>query len=145
MFNKLVGDNLATGQMIFFRGIFATIFVLLLCLFMRQLKYMHQAMDPILLLRGLCETLSAIGCLVALKYLPLANVYAVLQAIPLATTAAAALFLGEKVGIRRWLAVFVGFIGVLAIVRPGLDSFNAYSLFAVGSCAFCRNKRPGNP
>ena len=140
MFNKLVGDNLATGQMIFFRGIFATIFVLLLCLFMRQLKYMHQAMDPILLLRGLCETLSAIGCLVALKYLPLANVYAVLQAIPLATTAAAALFLGEKVGIRRWLAVFVGFIGVLAIVRPGLDSFNAYSLFAVAAVLFAATR-----
>ena len=80
------------------------------------------------------------GCLVALKYMPLANVYAVLQAIPLATTAAAALFLGETVGIRRWLAVLVGFIGVLAIVRPGLESFNVFSLFAVGAVLFAATR-----
>lgn len=139
-FNKLVGDSLMTGQMLFFRGIFATIIVLIFCAFLRQLRYMHQCADPILLLRGVCETFSAMGCLVALKYMPLANVYAVLQAIPLATTAAAALFLGETVGIRRWLAVLVGFIGVLAIVRPGLESFNVFSLFAVGAVLFAATR-----
>ena len=139
-FNKLVGDSLMTGQMLFFRGIFATIIVLIFCAFLRQLRYMHQCTDPILLLRGVCETFSAMGCLVALKYMPLANVYAVLQAIPLATTAAAALFLGETVGIRRWLAVVVGFIGVLAIVRPGLESFNVFSLFAVGAVLFAATR-----
>ncbi|WP_119308624.1 DMT family transporter [Cohaesibacter haloalkalitolerans] len=136
VFNKLVGTGLATGQMIFFRGICATIMVLMLCVILRQLRYLYQSFDPILLLRGLCETFSAIGCLVALKFLPLANVYAVLQAIPLATTAFAAVFLHETVGIRRWLAVLVGFVGVMAIVRPGLDGFNFYSLFAVAAVIF---------
>ncbi|WP_319410377.1 DMT family transporter [uncultured Cohaesibacter sp.] len=140
MFNKLVGDGMSTGQMLFIRGICATIFVLILSAFLRQLRYLHQSLDPILLLRGLCETLSAMGCLVALKYMPLANVYAVLQAIPLATTAAAALFLGETVGPRRWIAVIVGFIGVLAIVRPGLDSFNVFSLFAVAAVIFAATR-----
>nr|WP_321457516.1 DMT family transporter [uncultured Cohaesibacter sp.] len=136
VFNKLVGDGLATGQMIFFRGICATVLVLLLCVMLRQLKYLNQSLNPILLVRGMCETLSAIGCLMAIKYLPFANVYAILQAIPLATTAAAALLLGEQVGPRRWIAVLIGFVGVLAIVRPGLDGFNFYSLFAVAAVIF---------
>ncbi|WP_319484628.1 DMT family transporter [uncultured Cohaesibacter sp.] len=140
VFNKLVADGLATGQMILFRSLFATVMVLILCVAMRHHKYIYQGLNPILLLRGLCEALSAISCLVALKYLPLANVYAVLQSIPLITTAFAAVFLREAVGIRRWLAILVGFVGVMAIVRPGLDGFNFYSLFAVSAALLASSR-----
>ena len=54
-----------------------------------------------------------------------------LQAQPLAVTMAAALFLGEKVGPRRWAAVGRGFFGVLLILRPGADAFDANALWAV--------------
>jgi drug/metabolite transporter (DMT)-like permease len=67
--------------------------------------------------------------------MPLANVTAILQALPLAITMGAAIFLNEFVGWRRWLAISVGFCGVVIIVRPGLDSFSMYSLSALAAVA----------
>jgi drug/metabolite transporter (DMT)-like permease len=51
--------------------------------------------------------------------------------VPLLITAAGAVFLGETVGWRRWIAIVAGFIGVLIVVRPGLEGFTIYSLSAV--------------
>jgi drug/metabolite transporter (DMT)-like permease len=56
--------------------------------------------------------------------------------VPLAVTLGAALFLGESVGWRRYLAIAIGFAGVLIIVRPGSEGFNAYALAAVGAIGF---------
>ena len=70
------------------------------------------------------------------KYMQLANVTAILQALPLAVTMAAALFLSEPVGWRRWSAILVGFVGVLIVVRPGLEGFNIYSLSALVAILF---------
>lgn len=72
----------------------------------------------------------------ALAHLPLANATAVLQAVPLAVALGAALYLGERVGWRRWTAILIGFCGVLLIVRPGLAGFNAYTLMVVGAVIF---------
>lgn len=69
--------------------------------------------------------------------LPLANVSAVLQALPLAVTMGAALFLAEPVGWRRWLAILSGFGGVMIIIRPGFEGFNAYALLALVTVTFC--------
>jgi S-adenosylmethionine uptake transporter len=67
--------------------------------------------------------------------MPLANATAILQSLPLAITLAGALFLGEQVGVRRWTAVAIGFLGVLLIVRPGAEGFTVYALFALASVA----------
>ena len=75
--------------------------------------------------------------LIALAQLPIANVSAVLQALPLAVTMGAALIYGETVGWRRWLAIAAGFAGVAIIVRPGLEGFSAYSLVALVCVGFC--------
>ena len=75
--------------------------------------------------------------LAAIVHLPLANTAAIFQALPLAVTLGAALMFGEPVGWRRWLAITAGFIGVLIIVRPGLEGFNQFSLFALVSVIFC--------
>ena len=85
----------------------------------------------LVLLRVGAEVCATIAFLIALKHMPLANVTAILQALPLAITMAAALFLSEPVGWRRWIAILIGFIGVLIIVRPGVNDFNIYSLSAV--------------
>ena len=66
--------------------------------------------------------------LLALSQLSLAHVTAVLQAVPLILTAFGAIILREKVGWRRWMAVITGFIGVMFIIKPGLDSFSVFSL-----------------
>ena len=87
----------------------------------------------LVLLRVGAEVFATIAFLTALKHMPLANVTAILQALPLAITMAAALFLSEPVGWRRWIAILIGFIGVLIIVRPGVNGFNIYSLSAVAA------------
>jgi drug/metabolite transporter (DMT)-like permease len=72
----------------------------------------------------------------ALFHLPLANVTAIIQTIPLAVTLAGALFLREPLGWRRFTAILVGFAGVLLIVRPGTEGFTLYSVYALISVLF---------
>lgn len=87
-------------------------------------------------LRVLGEVASTITFFIALVQMPLAVLSSILQALPLAVTAGAALFLGERVGWRRVAAICVGFLGVLLIVRPGPDGINIYALVALASVAF---------
>lgn len=84
-------------------------------------------------LRGTTEAIGALFFVTALSLSDLSTVAAVFQAMPLAVTMGAALFLGEQVGWRRWCAIGVGFIGVLMIIRPGLDGFQPETLFVVGA------------
>lgn len=130
---KMVGEHLSTGQIVVLRGTFALVMLSGMLLWTRDYLRLRAALHRTVLLRALCETVAAILFLIALAHLPLGNISAIMLTIPLATTAAAALFLGEQVGIRRWSAIIVGFIGVMAIVKPGLDGFNVYSLFALGA------------
>ena len=90
----------------------------------------------LILVRVVAEICTTISFLTALKHMPLANVTAILQALPLAITMAAALFLAKPVGWRRWSAILVGFVGVLIVVRPGLEGFNVYSLSALVTIIF---------
>ena len=83
--------------------------------------------------RGASEALVAWLFINALFTLPLANATAILQATPLVMTAAGALLLGERVGPRRWGAVLLGLAGVLVIVRPGMEGFDANALWALGA------------
>ena len=87
----------------------------------------------LIIIRISAEIGTTVTFLTALKYMPLANVTAIAQSLPLAITMAAALFLGEQVGWRRWSAILIGFTGVLIIIRPGLAGFNSYSLVALSS------------
>ncbi|SMP21962.1 DMT family transporter [Shimia sagamensis] len=67
----------------------------------------------------------------SLALTPLSSTTVILQATPLVVVAFAALVLGEQVGWRRWLAIVIGLIGVVLIVRPGGESFSWLSLLAV--------------
>ncbi|MBF9046785.1 EamA family transporter [Rhodobacterales bacterium LSUCC0031] len=89
-------------------------------------------MRPVIL-RNLAEVFATVCFVIALSRIPLSTLSAVIQANPLLVTLGAALFLGEKVGWRRWLAIGVGLCGVLLILRPGAESFDPDILFAVGA------------
>lgn len=96
----------------------------------------EQVFHPALRTRGLLirsgfELSGRLFYALAIALTPLATTSAVLQASPLVVVAGAALLFGEPVGWRRWAAVGVGFVGVLIILRPGLDGFSALSLLAV--------------
>jgi drug/metabolite transporter (DMT)-like permease len=81
-----------------------------------------------------------VGCawffFLALFNMPLANLIAILQALPLTITLMGAIFLGERVGWRRWSMILLGFAGVLLIVRPGTEGFDRYAVFALISVLF---------
>ena len=74
--------------------------------------------------------LGAIFIVYAISLISLSTVSSILQAIPLLVTAGSAIILKEKVGWRRWSAVIVGFIGVILILKPGMDSFQSSTIFA---------------
>jgi drug/metabolite transporter (DMT)-like permease len=84
------------------------------------------------LLRSTCEVIGTFFFVVALSLIPLTTASAVIQATPLVVAMGAGLFLGQTIGWRRWVAILVGFIGVLLIIRPGLNGFNPATLLAVG-------------
>lgn len=87
-------------------------------------------------LRMIGEIGGAVCYLTAIFTMPMANASAILQSLPLAVTLAAALFFGEPVGWRRYLAIAVGFFGVLLILRPGPEGFDTPALWAIASIAF---------
>ncbi|MFN7223440.1 MAG: DMT family transporter [Paracoccaceae bacterium] len=84
-----------------------------------------------LLIRSGFEVSGRLFYALAIALTPLSTTSAILQASPLVVVGGAALLFGERVGWRRWAAVAVGFVGVLIILRPGLEGFSALSLLAV--------------
>ena len=88
-------------------------------------------------LRGMLAVFSATAFIFALRYVPLADAVAVTFVAPFMVTIMGALFLGEKVGLRRWSAVTIGFIGTLIVIRPGLGVVHpAVFLVLVAATAF---------
>lgn len=78
-------------------------------------------------LRAVFEVASTLAFFAALRNMPLANLSAIMQALPLVVTLVAALVLGESVGWRRTLAIMAGFLGVLIIIRPGAEGFSIWA------------------
>jgi drug/metabolite transporter (DMT)-like permease len=134
---KSVSDDLPLFQAIFLRGAIATTLIGGLALSRGALRFRPGGRDSRLIGQRLVAEVGGTVCfLTALFNMPIANATAILQSVPLAVTLGAALFLGETVGWRRYLAIGVGFLGVLVIVRPGSEGFNAYSLWALGAIGF---------
>ncbi|PBB42971.1 EamA family transporter [Mesorhizobium sp. WSM3866] len=134
---KFSSESMNMAQVMLVRGAFASLFVGLLAWRRGALADPRAMLQPMVALRVAGEAGATVSFLIALAHLPIANVSAVLQALPLAVTMGAALFFGEGVGWRRWLAIAVGFAGVLIIVRPGFEGFSAYSLLALASVGCC--------
>lgn len=84
-------------------------------------------------LRLVSEVVGTMCFIIALASIELSLLSAIIQANPLLVTLGAAIFLGADVGWRRWVAILIGLIGVLIIVRPGLAGFDANSLWALGA------------
>ena len=129
---KAVFDSMSIYQAIFLRGLITVPLIALLAWHKGALIVRIAPRNRLLVtLRVAAEVGATVGFLTALKHMPLANVTAILQVLPLTVTMAAALFLGEKVGWRRWLAIAIGLAGVLIIIRPGMEGFSVYSIWAL--------------
>lgn len=129
---KVALDDLPLFQLVALRGLLASCLVFILARHLGALHLSFSRHDKWLVaLRCLSELSATFFFLTALKHMPLANVTAVLQALPLTVTLGAALFFSEHIGWRRITAIAMGFSGMLLIVRPGPDGFSIYALYAL--------------
>ncbi len=131
MFIKLLADALPVGQILLLLGIAGALVFGAIAASKGQQVVSPALLSPAILMRNLAEMIGTIGFVMGFVLGSLATASAILQAAPLFVTLGAVLFLGEKVGWRRWSAISVGFLGVMLIVRPGLAGFEIASLLAL--------------
>lgn len=133
-FMKSLADEIPLFQAIFFRGLAAVFFLIFLCKLLGQLRFDFDVRDwGYVLMRTVGEVGGTYFFLTALFNMPIANVSAILQVLPLAVSLSATLFLGEALGWRRLTAILVGFCGVLLIIQPGGADFSRYSFYALAA------------
>lgn len=137
---KLAREVYPAGQAITLRTGFALLAALALVLAFGEGPKLRLAAKPIVLLRGVIDAGVTLTFIWALAEMPLADVTAILLASPIIIVVLAVLLRIEKVGWRRTVAVFVGFAGVLVVLRPATDSFEAAALVALVSASLAAGR-----
>ena len=122
------------GQVLFFRGFFGIIFYFFVIPRERLHDFYKTKRPGLHSLRCIAGLIAIIAIFIALRKLPLATVVSISFAAPIFTTIFSIFLLSEKVGIYRWLAVLVGFIGILIITEPGISNLNIYYIFPIIFC-----------
>ncbi|WP_420002594.1 DMT family transporter [Arenibacterium sp. LLYu02] len=123
LFIKQMSGTLPVGQILFGIGLGAGLAFLVMLFAQGGRLFQREAWGIAPLVRCGLEACCAVSFATALALVDISVVAAVFQATPLVITMGAALFLGEQVGWRRWTAIGLGFVGVLMIIRPGLEGF----------------------
>ena len=127
-------DDYPVGQVLFFRGFCGIIPILFLIPKERFLDFYKTERPALHIKRCLAGLIAIVSIFVALRNLPLATVVSISFASPIFTTIFSIFLLKEKVGFYRWLAVFVGFVGIIIITEPGFSSFNIYYIYPIIFC-----------
>lgn len=127
-------ETMSPGQVTFYR--FFVQLVVLAPLFFWTVGGFGQVKRPWMnMLRGALHAGASLMFFTAVKYMPLADVFAIYFVEPFMLTILSALFLGEKVGWRRWLAILVGFGGAMIVIQPSFEIFGWTSLLPVACAA----------
>ena len=130
---KYLSSDIAPQQIIFLRFVIVLILILLFCIYRGQWDILKTTQPTLQILRGLLLAVCSLIFYFALKHLPLELCAAIGFVSPLFVTALSIPFLGERVGLRRWIAVLIGLLSVLMILRPGGVSFQLAMLLPLGS------------
>jgi len=131
---KTVGGAMPLSQILTLRGIVTSVLIYALARKLGALRWHLPRRDwGLIAARCGTEVAATYLFLTALMVTPIANLTAILQALPLTITLGAAVFFGEPVGWRRMSAILVGFCGILLIVRPDVDGFGEGTLYALGA------------
>ena len=131
MFIKAAAEVLSLGVVLALFGLGGMFVFMLLTWRKGQSVLRPEVVSQPIVLRAICEVVGRLCFALAITLTPLSSASAILQATPLVVVLGAALIFREQVDLSRWLAILIGFCGVLMIVRPGVDSFDPASLFAV--------------
>lgn len=134
---KAFASDLPVAQTIAVRGVFASALVLVFMLVVPAARDFRGVFDPLVTARSLAECLAIFCLIAALTRLPIGDVTALSQSVPLVLLPLAALVLRERVTPANWLLVGLGFIGILLVAKPGGATFDpAYLLLAVTAVCF---------
>lgn len=131
-FVKLLGAHIPLFEILFLRGLLATGALIMMCWYLNALQWRRSARDwSLMIARSGSEIAAAYFFLTALIHMPIANVTAILQTLPLTVSLGGVLFFKNPIGWRRLLAILIGFGGMMLIVRPGSDGFDIYSIYVL--------------
>ena len=130
---KAVGTRVPAAQMIVVRGVMAIALILLVAWRMGALDRLRDIARGWVVVRAGCEGVGTFLYLAGLFHLPLANVTAINLASPLFIAVLARLIYQEQVSAARWLAIGLGFCGVMMIIQPSGEGFNVYALMSLAA------------
>ena len=133
---KISENDYSTLMVLFIRGFFTSFFIFIFILFFSKPKIYKVFLNPKSYLRGFFEVLTALFFFAGLILMPMADVYTLLMTTPFMVTMYAAFFLKEKVGIRRWSAVVLGFLGVIIVIKPQDLDFGLLFILPIISAFF---------
>ncbi len=125
---KYASQTMPPAQLIFVRGVMASVLVLAVAQATGATRRIREIARGWVAVRAVVDAIATVLFLVSLFHLPLANATAINMTSPLIITVLAAVFLGERLGPSRWVAVGIGFVGVLLIIQPQAEGFNNYAL-----------------
>lgn len=128
-------EGMSPGQVTFYRFFFQLVCMLPLLATVAGRSAFSAKRPWMNLLRGALHGAASLLFFAAVKYMPLADVFAIYFVEPFMLTALSALFLGDKVGWRRWLAIVIGFVGAMIVIQPSFEIFGLKALLPV-ACAF---------
>ena len=127
-------EDYPLGEVLFFRGFFGILFYFFIIPKDRRKNFYYTKRAGLHFLRCLSGLIALVAIFTALRNLPLATVVSISFAAPIFTTIFSIFLLKEKVGFYRWLAVIVGFLGIIVITEPGFSSLNIYYLYPIIFC-----------
>ena len=132
-FIKLLSARLPATQILFSIGFGGALITLVLAIVLNVNLADKILLNKHVISRTIADLFGALSFTSAMVLIPMSLLASILQATPLFVTLGAAILLGEKVGWRRWSAIFIGFLGVIIILQPGYGSFQLASLLGLAA------------
>ena len=137
---KLILTELPSMQILVLRGLFGTLCLLPMLLYMGQLKALPAAFNRWVVLRGLLEVGAIISFVTALSHAPQADVTAIFQTTPMLIVLGMVIFHGEKLDSLRMALIALGFAGALMVAQPGSVSTSPFAMFAFVTALFAATR-----
>jgi len=133
---KYLSSDLSFFQITWARYFFTVFFTLPFMFFFFRKNLTWSTQPKLQIFRGLTLLFANILFFYSISIISMAKALTLAFVAPLITTALSPIFLGEKVGVRRWSAVIIGFVGSLIVIQPGFIEFNLASISALGTGFF---------
>ncbi len=130
-FLKAAAKTVPIGEILIIFGLGGAALFAVMARINKEPLFVRDVVSRPMRIRVIFEIIGRLFYVLAISLIPLSTATVILQATPLVVVAGAALVFGEKVGWRRWTAIFIGLIGVVVIVQPGADSFSMLSILAI--------------